>query len=190
MANKNVASGKPAVGGGVYRAPLGTALPTDATTALIAAYKPLGAVSREGLRPTRDTSIEKPRDWNGDVVAQLMTDESSSFAFTLIEVLAQAVNEFVYGTANVTVVAPTASVGTKTSIVDKGGKPDDCILVFEMKHGGKKMRIVIPSADSTVTGEGAWVADDVSSYEITTEAIKDATGNRAYRYYENDDKTG
>ena len=187
MANKNVASGKPKVGGGIYTAVPGTALPTDASTALIAAYKPLGAVSREGLRPTRDTSIEKPVDWNGDVVASLLTDESASFAFTLIEVLGQAVNEFVYGTANVTVTPPTVSVGTKVAVVDKGGKPADCIMVFEMVYGAKKMRIVVPVASPVISGEGAFVADNINSYEVEVEAIKDASGNRVYRYYENDD---
>ena len=40
MANNasNVAAGKPKIGGAVYRAPSGTAVPTDATTALTAAF--------------------------------------------------------------------------------------------------------------------------------------------------------
>ena len=36
---KNVSLGKPMVAGVAYRAPAGTVLPTDATTALAAAYQ-------------------------------------------------------------------------------------------------------------------------------------------------------
>jgi hypothetical protein len=39
---RNVTAAKPYAGGGVYRAPLGTALPTDASTPLIGDYVPLG----------------------------------------------------------------------------------------------------------------------------------------------------
>lgn len=192
MANpsvKNVAAAKPVVTGGILYAPAGTALPTDATTALIAAYKPLGYVGEDGLVPTRDTNVEKAKAWGGDVVANLLTDESSSFAFTLLEVFSQDVNQFVYGTANITwtnVVPGTTP--SKFTALDKGGKPAQCVFVFEMFHGSKKMRIVIPVADPTITGENPFTESALGGYEITVEALKDTSGNRAYRYYVNDDQ--
>ena len=44
-----VTAGKPKVGGALFRAPAGTALPTDAVTALAEAYKCLGYVSEDGV---------------------------------------------------------------------------------------------------------------------------------------------
>lgn len=192
MANpstKNVASAKPPVGGAIYWAVSGTALPTDESTVLAAAYKGLGYVADDGLVPTRDTNVEKPKAWGGDTIAQLLTDESSSFAFTLVEVFQQAVNEFVYGTSNVTftpLVAGTSN--SKIAVLDKGGKPNQCVFVFDMLSGAKKMRIILPQADPVVTGERPYVDSDVSGYEVSVEALKDSSGVRAYRYFQNDDK--
>ena len=40
--SSHVTTAKPKVGGAIYSAPLGTELPTDATTALNTAFKSLG----------------------------------------------------------------------------------------------------------------------------------------------------
>ena len=54
MANNvaNVVAGKPLAAGGVWIAPLGTALPTDETTALNAAFKSAGYIGEDGLTET------------------------------------------------------------------------------------------------------------------------------------------
>jgi len=184
---RNVAAAKPKVGGGVYRAPLGTVLPTDAATELPAEAVALGYISDSGLTPTRDTSVEKIKAWGGDIVAALLTDESRSFEFTLLEVFSADVQKFIHGEENVTVTAATASAGTKLAVVDKGGKPEQQVLIFEMRHGDKKRRVIVPVADPTVTGEEPWTDGSLSAYTVTVEAIKDDSGARVYEYLENDD---
>ena len=187
---RNVAAAKPFAGGGIYWAPLPTALPTDEATALPAAFKPLGFVSEDGVQPTRDTSIEKIKAWGGDIVAALLADESRSFEFTLLEVFYEEVLKFVYGAENVTITAPTASVGTKYAVTDKGGKRDNVLLVFDMRHGSKRRRLVVPIADYNLTGEQPYVDNALTAYTVTVEAIKDSSGVRVYDYGQNDDKTG
>ena len=186
---RNVAAAKPLVGGGVYRAPLGTVLPTDATTALSAEFEALGYVSEAGVVPTRDTSVDKIKAWGGDIVAALLTDESRSFEFTLLEVFSEAVQGFVHGEDNVTATAAGAGTNSTLAIVDKGGKPEQQVLVFDMRHGDKRRRVVVPVADPTVTGEEAWTDGSLSAYAVTVEAIKDDSGARVYEYLENDDAT-
>ena len=185
---KNVAAAKPFAGGGVYyTSVLTTALPTDATTALAAAYKPLGYVGEDGITPTRDTSIEKPKAFGGDVVAQILADESKTFAFTLLEVFAQDVQEFVHGTANVTTTAAVSGTGTKLAVQDKGGKPAQGIFVFELKHGAKRRRVIVPVGDPTITGEEPYADAGLSAYTVEVEALKNAAGVRVFEYLQNDD---
>ena len=54
-----VTVGKPKVAGAIYRAPIGTALPTNATGELSASYVCCGYVSEDGVTNsnTRDVSV-------------------------------------------------------------------------------------------------------------------------------------
>lgn len=87
MDAKNVTAAKPKVGGAVWRAPLGTALPTDAKTELDAAFKSLGYISRDGLTNANSPSNENTSAWGGDTVLNLMTERPDTFQYTLIEAM-------------------------------------------------------------------------------------------------------
>lgn len=63
-----VTAGKPKVGGALFRAPAGTALPTDAVTALAEAYKCLGYVSEDGVTNSTSIDSDEVKAWGGDTV--------------------------------------------------------------------------------------------------------------------------
>ena len=184
----NVAAAKPSALGGVYYGPIGTALPTDASTALAAEYTALGYISEDGIAPSREMSSEQIKAWGGDIVAALVTDDAKSFEFTLLEVFSADVQKFVHGADNVTVTPadPAAIPPTpeKIAILDKAYKPEDCVFVFEMQHDGKKRRVVISNADNSITGEEPYTDGGLSAYTISCIALKDDTGTRVYEYLE------
>lgn len=184
-----VAAARPKVGGGLYWAPLGTTLPTDATTALDAAFKCLGPVSDAGISPSRDTSIEKIKEWDGSTLASLLSDESRTFEAVLYGVHDQDFLEFLFDATNVTVTAATALAGTKIATVDKGGQMQKGVVVFEMVYNGIKQRKILPAADANCTGEEPYVPGGLRGYTLEFEATKDESGAFSYEYAELNDKT-
>ena len=82
MANKgNVTVGKPLIAGAVYRAPVGTTLPTAADATLDEAFAPVGYISDEGLRWSYSGDGDVIRAWGRDVVARPagVVDDVASF---------------------------------------------------------------------------------------------------------------
>ncbi|MGI6721063.1 MAG: hypothetical protein ACOX4I_00680 [Anaerovoracaceae bacterium] len=84
---KKVSVGKPKIGGAVYRAPVGTALPTDTTTELAEAYKCLGYISEDGMENEIKVESDDVKAWGGDTVLTPQKSKSETFKFTLIQVL-------------------------------------------------------------------------------------------------------
>ena len=97
-----VTAGKPKVGGAVFRAVAGTAAPTDATTALAAAFKDLGYCSEDGLVNSNSPSTTKIKAWGGDEVLVITEEKEDTFKLTLIEHTNLEVLKAVYRSDNVT----------------------------------------------------------------------------------------
>ena len=81
----NVSTGKPNISGAVFAAPIGTTLPTDATTALDAAFVCLGYVSEDGLTNNNEMDVSAIKAWGGAIVYRSLTELDDNFALTLIE---------------------------------------------------------------------------------------------------------
>lgn len=59
----NVSYGKPLTDGAISTAPLGSTLPTDATTKLDTKFKSLGYVSEDGITNENSPESEKIKAW-------------------------------------------------------------------------------------------------------------------------------
>lgn len=180
METAQVTYGKPKVGGAIYTAPLGTALPTDAKTALAAAYKSLGYVSEDGLTNENSPETEAIKAWGGDTVLSVQTGRPDTFSYKLIEATNIDVLKQVYGASN---VSGDLSTVDGITIEANASDLDEHVLVVDMiLKGGLLKRVVIPNGKVTEIGAIAYVDNDAVGYETTIQAMPDADGNTHYEY--------
>lgn len=175
---KNVSAGKPAVGGALSRAAVGTALPTDATTELNEAFKSLGYISEEGLKNNNSPESEGVKAWGGDTVLNIQKEKKDTFNFTLIETTQEEVLKAVYGTANV-----SGSLSAGITVKANGTQPESAAWIADMILKNKVLkRIVIPNASITQVGEIVYADSTAIGYPITITALPDSAGNTHYEY--------
>lgn len=177
----NVTVGKPKVGGAVHWAPLGTTLPTDATTAIAsvsADYVDLGYVSEDGLTNNNSPESDTVKAWGGDTVLSLQTDRPDTWALKLIEAMNKDVLKTVYGASNV-IVDGSGNITVKATAQDMPSG----VWVFDMiLKGGRAKRIVVPNGTISELGEITYKDDEAVGYDITITDVPDTSGVYHYEY--------
>lgn len=174
----NVSAGKPKIGGAVSIAPLGTALPTDATTALASGYQSLGYVSEDGVTNSNSPDSDTLKAWGGDVVLTFLNSKEDTFTLTFIEALNTNVLKLVYGDGNV-----TGDLTNGISITANSEEVDEVVMVIDMiLRNGVLKRIVIPDAKMSELGDIVYADEEAIGYETTMQAMPDSAGNTHYEY--------
>lgn len=180
MANTSthVTTGKPKSTGGVWVAPSGTTLPTDASTALASAYACLGYISEDGVTQATDMESDSIKAWGGDTVLTAQTGKTYTFTFTPIEAMNSEVWKAMYGSDNVT-------VGSNGMITVTGNAKEvgASVFIFEiaMSDGGY-MRIAVPNGKLSSVGELSFNDSDPVGAELEITALPDNSGNAFYTY--------
>lgn len=175
----NVSTGKPKVAGAVFRAPLGTTLPTDATTALDAAFKELGYVSEDGVTNNNTPDSDTIKAWGGNTVLVVQNEMTDEWTLTLIESLNPEVLKAVYGDARVTV---DSQAGTITVQATADQRIDAAYVIDMIMKGGAMKRVVIPNGSMSELGEIVYKDDEAVGYELTLNALPDTAGVQHYEY--------
>ena len=174
----NVTAGKPKIGGAIFRAPKGTTLPTDATTALGQGFECLGYVSEDGLTNDNTPETEQIRAWGGDTVLVIQSSKDDTFGFTLIEAMNVAVLKTIYGEDNV-----SGTLETGITVNANNAELDEYVWAIDMiLRGDVQKRIVIPAGKVSEVGTITYADGSAVGYETTLQAMPDANGNTHYEY--------
>lgn len=175
---QNVSVAKPKVGGAIFVAPLGTELPTDATTALDVAFENVGYISEDGVVNTNSPDTDTIKEWGGASVGKIDNGKDDTWQFTMIEALNLAALKLVYGPDN---VSGTLKEGI-TIKANSNEQADVCMVIDMILKGGALKRVVLPSAGVSEVGEVTYAATSAIGYQTTLLATPDAEGNTHYEY--------
>lgn len=177
----HVSTGKPKIAGAIYRAPLGTSLPTDATTALNAAFKSVGYISSDGVTNANGLTVNNIKAWGGDIVYSSETEVTDDFKFMMIETAEIEAAKVAYGNENV-----SGTLAAGMTIKANSKEKEYASWVIEMiLRGSILKRIVIPSAKVTGKDDISYKDDDVTGYGVTLTPQPDEAGNTHYEYLKN-----
>lgn len=167
-----VSFGKPKATGAVFVAPKGTIVPTNATSALDAAFKGLGYISEDGLVNKVEAKTEQIFAWGGDQVLDGQTTFAEMFTVNLIETNTETLKQY-YGASNV-VVDGSGNITVKQTSQEL----PEVIVVFELvMTGGRIKRIVVPKGRITDrSAEIKYVDKEAITYPTTFNAFPDSTG--------------
>lgn len=165
--------------GGIFIAPVGTAVPVDATTALNEAFKISGLISEDGLTETPNRSSEDVKSWGGHLARALQSEFGIEVTLTYIERTEETMKE-VHGDENVQV----ASSGTaKTMSITKNAKAlPNKARIADMLDGKTKIRLVYPNSQVVSVGESSYKHSGLITYPVTLKCFPDENGNYAYEY--------
>lgn len=165
----------PKVGGGVFRAPIGTTVPTSYDEALDAAFVALGYVGEDGVSKAEENESDDKIAWGGDAVTDLPGTHSVTYSGTFLESRNANLLKALRGDENVIVDETTGAITVKGN----AKRPPRAVYVIDTDS----VREVIPSGQIRISGDTVFVHNDTIEYPAEWKAYPNADGDKFFTYY-------
>lgn len=152
--------------GKVLVAPVGTAAPTDTTTAWNASFLDLGFASEDGITISPSLDTEDIMGWQSAYpLRRVVTGSGLEISFTCMQANADTLALFYNGTVTTGKLDVPVAPGVQ-----------ERTLGIEWSDGATKWRLIVPRAVLSDRGEMTLARGEATSMELTFTALPPATG--------------
>lgn len=167
--------------GAVLDAPLGTPLPTHALDAISSTFEDSGYISEDGISLTVDQSTDTIKDWSASTIRKILSEFSGTVKWIELEVSKKSL-ERAFGKENITSTPATKDHGAQTSVAIGASLPDARCWVFKIKDGKKRVLLVVPNGQATISDDITFSSSDAATIAIELSCSPDAHGKNLYIY--------
>ncbi|MDM7488710.1 hypothetical protein QT969_10445 [Rhodococcus sp. CSLK01-03] len=191
----NAFVGRPPIDGGVFfRAPQGSTLPTDSTTALNVAFVDHGAVGENGVTVAQTRDNTDIKMYGGETFINVQTNYDEQITITLLEDDNLAVLKTAFGDANVETTAATVSEGLLKTIYHTSDPLPISSFVIDAISGTKTKRYVVENGQVVNVAETQDVHNNVTQRTLTIKTYKPTSvalkGGNVVEYRNDGEPTG
>lgn len=166
--------------GAVQYAAIGTALPTDATSATTG-FTSAGYVSEDGLTLTADYSTTDIKDWSRSAIRTILDEFTGEVTFAFIQTDYESLCA-IFGTENVTRTVASSNHGEQVTVKIGAHMAPAAAWVFNMKDGDARIRVCLPNAQPVLDGDLTFVAGEAITWSVRLSCGADAAGESIYIY--------
>lgn len=180
----NITSSNPGRNGVMFRAAIGTVLPTDASSELDEKFIDQGIVGDAGVTQTVTRDTEDIKAYGGDTVYTLQTDYGVEITLTLYESRNAETLKTIFGDDNVV----TDAEGNISVKYNKTRLPRSTFVFdHEIDQGFKRQIVEVGQVVSV--GDIVNVHTDIVKYEVTIKAYPNKSGDYMVEYFSTGDGT-
>lgn len=151
---------------GILIAPVGTAAPTDTTTAWGTGWETLGYIHEDGITLAVTTESESLKAWQSkSPLRTVITGKELTAEFTMLEVTPLALALF-FDEAQ-----PSGSEDTFSLTVTPEGQANQYAVGIDTRDGDNVLRYVFPKASLSENGEVSIAAAQFQGFPVTMKAM-------------------
>lgn len=150
-----------------YHAPAGTALPTDPSAAVPAAWTHVGDVTDAGITLAMDKSVTNLRNWANVIKRVIMTEHAETIQAPIMDTTEEALKTVV-GEDNVTNATDIITVNLSAASL-----PEEEAFLFVMKDGDDMMMIGCTNGQVTAVDNVTFAPGSAINWVPTITAMGD-----------------